>query len=106
MEFVEASPPGENKALSPDQKSFHAAKPSTNRGQNRLSPGSIRPLALWNANLGFFEAAPPGEDKAPSPDHDSHTFTYPTNPGRKPFSPEPILRAGDTRGGQGAFPGS
>ena len=45
--FEKPATSGEDKVPSLDQKSFHTATTPTNRGQKRLSPGSIPRLTVW-----------------------------------------------------------
>ena len=71
LDFVEPAPRGEDRALSPDQKSFHACSTTANRGRKWWSPGSIpfhtvRKLQrrLLIADLaGVRGASAPGEDR-------------------------------------------
>ena len=67
LRFVELAPPGENKILSPDDKSFHKSTTLINRGQKNVPPGRYRPAQCGNPSLGFVHPAPPGEDKVASP---------------------------------------
>ena len=96
----------EDRAPSPDQKSFHISTTLTTQGRKRRPPGSIQPRTLWKSHphwliadwLELMESAPgescpsgqrrgpsaPREDEVPSPDQNSfHISTSPTTRGRK-----------------------
>ena len=55
--FVEPAPPGEDKVISPDQKSVHTSTTPTNRGKKRWSAGSIPPRTVWKPQPGVRRAS-------------------------------------------------
>ena len=81
--------PGEDKAASPDHKSFHTSTTPTNRRRKRWPPGLIPPSTLWNplphwliADWPKLVEPPPGNNMIPSPDHKFfYTCANPTHRG-------------------------
>ena len=76
--YMEPAHPGENRFLSPYQKSFHACT-TTTRGRKRSSPRSTPPRTVWKPRptsrslieCSCMKPAHPGEDRFPSPDQKS-----------------------------------